>query len=162
MKVILYLSAFTIMASCGRKPSVDPVQPSIHLQFEEAEDVDIPSMTENLRFVKLDNSPDAYFTDIAKLSYKNGNFYLMETFSQDKGVLVFDEDGVFIRKVGEIGEGPEMMRRPTDFEVLGGRDHRVFGQEKNLKDLPQGIQDHLAEEGHVLVIHDLKVMETEP
>jgi hypothetical protein len=33
--------------------------------------------------------------------------------------LVFDEDGVFIRKVGEIGEGPGMMRRPTDFEVLG-------------------------------------------
>ncbi|WP_209332798.1 6-bladed beta-propeller [Lunatimonas salinarum] len=149
MKVFLYLSAFSVMASCGQEPSADSIDSFIHLPFEKAEDADIPGMTEKTHFIKLDNSPEAYFTDIAKLTYKNDKFYIMETFSREKGVLEFDGTGTFIQKIGEIGEGPGMMRRPTDFEVLGDgtivfldRDtQRLFffdpnGEFKKTQDLP--------------------------
>lgn len=118
MKAFLYLLAIYLLTSCGNTTAIDPLEPILKLRFEEAENADIAELTDSIGFIALENDPEAYFTDIAKLSAKNGYFYLMETFSQNKGLLVFDGGGNFIRTIGKIGEGPGMMRRPTDFEIL--------------------------------------------
>nr|MBI1231664.1 6-bladed beta-propeller [Cytophagales bacterium] len=118
MKAFLYLLAIVLVTSCGKMTAIDPLEPILQLRFEEAENADIAELTDSIGFIALDNNPEAYFTDIAKLSSNNGHFYLMETFSQKKGLLVFDVEGNFIRTIGEIGEGPGKMRRPTDFDIL--------------------------------------------
>lgn len=118
MKAFLYLLAICLLTSCGNTTAIDSLEPILKLRFEEAENADIAALTDSIGFIALDNTPDAFFTDIAKLSAKNEHFYLMETFSQNRGLLVFDVEGNFVRTIGEIGEGPGMMRRPTDFDIL--------------------------------------------
>ncbi|WP_114751542.1 6-bladed beta-propeller [Pleomorphovibrio marinus] len=118
MKAFLYLLVIGLLTSCGQNTAIDTLEPILPLRFEEAENADIAALTDSIGFIALDNNPEAYFTDIAKLSAKNGHFYLMETFSQTKGLLVFDGEGNFIRSIGEIGEGPGKMRRPTDFDIF--------------------------------------------
>ena len=118
MKAFVYLLAIVLVTSCGKTTAIDPLEPILQLRFEEAENADIAELTDSIEFIALDNNPEAYFTDIAKLSGKNGHYYLMETFSQNRGLLVFDGEGNFVRSIGEIGEGPGVMRRPTDFDFL--------------------------------------------
>ena len=107
-----------MLTSSGQNTAIDTLEPILPLCFEEAENADIAELTESIGFIALENDPEAYFTDMAKLSGKKGHFYLMETFSQNKGLLVFDGEGNFIRTIGEIGEGPGEMRRPTDFDIF--------------------------------------------
>lgn len=59
---------------------------------------------ENIEYIPLEMKEGALLSSIDKFLVKNGLFYISDNrFNQ---VLIFKEDGTFIRQIGEIGRGP--------------------------------------------------------
>lgn len=53
-----------------------------------------------------------------KLLYDcKGNIYLLD--SGNHRILVFDQNGIFVKKMGSVGQGPGELLNPSDFELIG-------------------------------------------
>ena len=67
-------------------------------------------------WVALDSQDDAILGDISRIEAINGKYYLLDKVIQ-KCVLVFDEQGKFLRKIGKVGQGPGEYAQIVDFTV---------------------------------------------
>lgn len=89
--------------------------------FSNAKEFKLSDFVEEKKFILLSTGEDALFRRVDKLIAKNDQFYLFDHLA-NSGVLVFDAEGNFIQKIGEFGEGPQQLKRITDFQVLDNGD----------------------------------------
>lgn len=76
---------------------------------------------DSISFVGLDDSnTEALFKGVDKMLYVNERFYILD-YMGTSSVLVFDNKGTFLFKVGNVGQGPGEYSRVTDFDVNNGR-----------------------------------------
>ncbi len=120
MRKLYILSLFSffikVFSACDsaegiREDSITTVSP-----FAEAKPLNILDIVSEQKFVLLSTQEDALFKRVDKLIAKNDLFYLFDHLS-DSGVLIFDQEGIFIRKVGEVGEGPQQIKGISDFQI---------------------------------------------
>ncbi len=84
--------------------------------FDEAAPLDAKDFVEKQRYVLLSVEEEALFKRVDKLLAINDQFYLFDHIN-NSGVLVFDAQGNFIRKIGDFGEGPYQLNGIEDFQV---------------------------------------------
>jgi hypothetical protein len=84
--------------------------------FAEAKPLNISDLVSEQKYVLLSTQEDALFKRVDKMIAKNDRFYLFDHLSES-GVLIFDQEGKFIRKVGEVGEGPQQIKGISDFQI---------------------------------------------
>jgi hypothetical protein len=84
--------------------------------FAEAKPFNISDIVSDQKYVLQSTQEDALFKSVDKLIAKNDLFYLFDHLSES-GVLIFDQEGKFIRKVGEVGEGPQQIKGISDFQI---------------------------------------------
>ena len=84
--------------------------------FDEAVPMDIKDFVEKQRYVLLSIEEEALFKRVDKLLAINNQFYLFDHLN-NSGVLVFDKEGIFVRKIGDFGEGPNQINGIKDFQV---------------------------------------------
>ncbi|WP_162339579.1 6-bladed beta-propeller [Cyclobacterium salsum] len=102
--------------SCqGPKDQSDLSHVTIY-SFDEAAPLDAKDFVEKQRYVLLSIEEEALFKRVDKLLAKNNHFYLFDHLN-NSGVLVFDEEGIFVSKVGDFGEGPNQISGIKDFQV---------------------------------------------
>ena len=95
---------------------------------------------DSISFVVLDDSnSEALFKEIDKMLYVNERFYILDCMGTSS-VLVFDNKGTFLFKVGNVGQGPGEYTRVTDFDVnndciylLDSRKRMIFSYDLNGK-----------------------------
>ena len=95
---------------------------------------------DSISFVVLDDSnSEALFKEIDKMLYVNERFYILD-YMGTSSVLVFDNKGTFLFKVGNVGQGPGEYTRVTDFDVnndciylLDSRKRMIFSYDLNGK-----------------------------
>jgi len=75
------------------------------------------SVTEELRLGDVDD-PDLGFSRVGHVDVdRDGNLYVLELL--DRGIRVFDRDGIRLRTIGGPGEGPGEFGRSPSFGVMG-------------------------------------------
>lgn len=123
----LSLLFFICLLSCD--PTTEKVQTSILIStpFSEAKPFNLSEIVADQKFVLLSTEEEALFKRVDKLIAKNDFFYLFDHLSQS-GVLVFDQEGKFVRKVGEIGEGPQQLKGISDFQVTDEGEIQILDQ----------------------------------
>ncbi|NHE58789.1 6-bladed beta-propeller [Cyclobacterium plantarum] len=114
---LLYLICLFIGGtSCqGPKNKSDISHVTIY-SFDEALPLDTKDFVEKQRYVLLSMEEEALFKRVDKLLAMNDQFYLFDHIN-NSGVLVFDEQGQFIRKIGDFGQGPNQINGIEDFQV---------------------------------------------
>lgn len=86
----------------------------------------------SVSFIALDDSnPDALFKGMDKMLYADGRFYILD-YMGTSSVLVFDEAGKFLFKVGQVGAGPGEYSKVTDFDVNNGCIYLLDSQRRNI------------------------------
>lgn len=93
--------------------------------FAEAKPFNISDIVTNQKYVLLSTQGDALFKRVDKLIAKNDLFYLFDHLSES-GVLIFDEEGKFILKVGEVGEGPQQIKGISDFQITDNGEIQIL------------------------------------
>ena len=113
IKKIINVAITVIILSACHLSNVDNSQsgdlPSVVDFTVEVDDVseqiDISPLIENdVKIVKLETTDECLISDIRQVDYVNGLIYIADKASQT--VLIFDESGKYVGRVGKRGEGP--------------------------------------------------------
>lgn len=67
-------------------------------------------------WIALDSLPECIIGDVAKIEEFNNEFYILDKTIR-KCVLVFDERGKYLRRIGRIGQGPGEYAEISDFTI---------------------------------------------
>jgi hypothetical protein len=74
---------------------------------------------DSVKMIPLDESSGQLFASIAKMSIVDNLIYIMDDLLS--AVYIFDMDGKFISKFGNIGQGPGEIVRLGDMDVVNGK-----------------------------------------
>ncbi|WP_291580760.1 6-bladed beta-propeller [Bacteroides sp.] len=125
IKKIINVAITVIILSACHLSNVDNSQsgdlPSVVDFTVEVDDVseqiDISPLIENdVKIVKLETTDECLISDIRQVDYVNGLIYIADKASQT--VLIFDESGKYVGRVGKRGEGPGEYSRLGRFQVV--------------------------------------------
>jgi hypothetical protein len=71
---------------------------------------------DSIRLIKLETKKESLIGRIDKILFYN-NFYLILDMVQSKAVFQFDDEGNFLRKIGQKGKGPGEFLEPYDIAI---------------------------------------------
>jgi len=89
------------------------------IDLDKAERIDTCKLSfffKSAKCVRLDDDSKAIIGGISKLVAYNGKLYVSDT-KDAKSLIVFDDDGKYIMKIGERGRGPGEYVRFDDFTI---------------------------------------------
>jgi hypothetical protein len=81
-------------------------------------------------FIALETTDDCLISNIDKLIYKNGIYYLLD--KQGYTLFLYDSEGKFISKLNKKGQGPEDYSQIETFTVIG---KNIWISDPNLRSL---------------------------
>jgi hypothetical protein len=70
---------------------------------------------ESVDFIKLETNPQCLISGISSIKFDDDKIFIFD--KRQNKVLVFNIDGSFANKVGQLGKGPGEMIGPTDFTL---------------------------------------------
>ena len=68
-----------------------------------------------VKYIPLETKEESMFHEMSKVIYRNNLFYIFDR--KGKAIFVFDNNGMFIRKIHNVGGGPEEYIEPSDVDV---------------------------------------------
>ena len=96
-----------------------------------SEQIDISSLIENnVKIVKLETTDECLLSDIRQVDYANGLIYIADRVSQ--AILIFDESGKYVGRIGQRGEGPGEYSRLGRFQVV---DSHIYIMDDDVRQL---------------------------
>lgn len=115
MKVFYSVLVFFSLLSCNRIDKTYFDESNSSFYFGKG-DLDVREVVSLPEYVNLDQSGDYFFTQVDKLIISD-NFIFVLDLTGSNHVYVFDLNGKFISRLGNIGDGPNEYRRLGDFDV---------------------------------------------
>ena len=111
----LYLWIGIVMLFAGCRPNTSPGTYLVSDTQEVSSRVNLSEVLSDYRFIPLETSPESLIGGmVMKLAKKSNRFYI--SFNVSK-LLIFNNDGKFIRSVSAIGGGPGEYLQLLDFDV---------------------------------------------
>ncbi len=117
LKFLALILLLVLAVSC-----TEPVKKSEGLTvLDLSQDINVESkltlsqIATDINYTKLESNPDCFINRIDQYSITD-NYILIYDQSPPK-VLLFDRQGKFIRKIGNIGKGPGEYNRPSDVHI---------------------------------------------
>lgn len=116
-RLILSFFCLVTLIQCTSKVTEESNEiPLFTLEVDKAELINYDQLVNNKSYILLSTDENAVFSRVDKLVAANNQFYLFDALSTE-GILVFDNQGTFLRKIGEFGDGPELLNSISDFQV---------------------------------------------
>lgn len=114
MRKLLFLLLSTLLFSC--QPSSRPDHTSImSFQLDTVQASNVNPVCE-VKYIPLELTDNSLIRSIDKILYRNKHFYIFDK-SANMGILIFNENGKFIKALYRVGEGPGEYIAPIDFDV---------------------------------------------
>lgn len=126
MKRIICISLFiSTLFSCQENKVANT------LNLVHQQEVKISDLMSDCTFIPLETTNDNLILDVSILRMWNNRIYVLDSFSQSKGLYVFDIDGKYLGKIGSQGVGPGEYIMPLSL-VVDEADNRLI-----VKDMAQ-------------------------
>ena len=118
------LTSVVLLAGCKSGKESKTVQntgSTICVDEHFADDMDLRNVVDSMAIVLLKvTSDDALFKLPNKCIAEGGRIYIMDYFG-NANLTVWNTQGDFLFKVGDVGMGPNEYSQITDFDVCGGK-----------------------------------------
>ena len=122
--IILVILSLGIISACKPKTLVntDGDLPEIVFDSDKAGDiVDVSEIIDSsfFRIIPLETTEASLISNIYKLFYKNNRFYILDAAPMQlfQNILIFDDNGKFIKKISGNGRGPNEYLRLLNMTV---------------------------------------------
>lgn len=117
MKKIIKLVVFLLCISCTRTKDVEIRNtPSINLNPESTEYVNMSSFVDNIEFVKLSKENGKLIGGINKIIFNNERIYVLDSYNSI-GLYVYNMEGNLLFDIAKYGRGPGEFMGPYDFAI---------------------------------------------
>ncbi|MBE6288332.1 MAG: 6-bladed beta-propeller [Mediterranea massiliensis] len=131
---IICCLALIVLTNCQQLPYSESELQQIYLEdIDFKTSLPLSSFAESVELIGLETTNENLFSELRKLFYRNGRFYLLVSNSYSNArILIYSEDGKFLHEINKIGGGPGEYIELNDFELLENGDIKAFGCLKNI------------------------------
>lgn len=109
--------------------------------------LDPKEFVDSVSYISLETTVESLISGIEKLDIYNNRVYILDNLN--KSLLVFADDGQFIRKVGKHGKGPQEFINPIDFVIDQQQNRLLILDDKSSKILVFSLEGEFIEENAV-------------
>ncbi len=104
------------LISCSKQPENN--NPFLHIKIpvNQLQQINMSDFISDFKAVKLEFTDESMLHSVRKVELFDELLYVLDSFGA-KGVLVYDMNGKFIRKIGSAGRGPGQYSIPQDFLI---------------------------------------------
>jgi hypothetical protein len=115
MKRNVLLSAVILLLSCSQR---DNGEEGIVIDLDVSKESEIPasSLFSRVKTIILESKDECLIGGVDHIEVFDGYIYVLDRFIA-KSLFVFDEEGRFVRKIGEFGNGPGEYTGISDFSI---------------------------------------------
>lgn len=110
-KLLLILSLFCCCACTNKQPQSQSTTYTLPIDSTTQEWAQLT----NVEYIPLETTDASLIAGIHKLIYHNGTFYVFDMTGQK--VLMFDQQGKFLKSIHKVGQGPGEYTNPYDMDV---------------------------------------------
>lgn len=121
---------------------------SINLDKQLEKEIPFSQLFDEVQIIPLETNRECMIQKIKKFEISNNKIFALDT--KQKAILIFDAQGKFIKKIQNVGKGPEEYIAVTDFNI-----NRNLQQIELLS--PQGAIITYDLDGNFLKRHNLKL-----
>ncbi len=104
------------MVSCTEKKQDAINNSTIFLLQEPRLDFTLNTLFDGFEYIALETKKESLFGTINKLIVHDDKYFILDKVKRKK-VLIFAEDGTFIRTIGSVGKGPGEYSNMEDFTI---------------------------------------------
>lgn len=121
MKIIVKLSTLLLASflvctcSSSETSEKDSTRAIIKIQLDSDESISKEKLFIDPKFIPLDTTGGGVIGGVGKVIFDKNKFYILDVVG--RSVMVFDESGKFLRKIGNPGEGPATINIIYDFQI---------------------------------------------
>lgn len=115
--IFLFLLITFVCQSCADKQtnsSLNNGLKEIHLKELESNRITEEDVLKSIHFIKLETSVDYLIDRIEQLDFFDGHFFILDG---NENLFMFNEQGKFVRKIGNKGPGPDDYVGATMFYI---------------------------------------------
>ena len=76
----------------------------------------LSTWADSISYIRLETTSDALIGSVDRLILRDSVIYILDR-KKSRSIYAFATDGTFLRKIGDIGQGPGEFAEPTDFSV---------------------------------------------
>lgn len=118
MKHISIIFLLILLFSCTSrdKSNNEGITYTIKLADNQKTDLKYSDIIDVQKWIALDTLNECIIGDVAKIEDFNKEYYVLDKTIQ-KCVLVFDEHGKYLRRIGKCGQGPGEYVQIYDFTI---------------------------------------------
>jgi hypothetical protein len=119
LKFSALIILLTLVVSCSQpvKNSKDLIVLDLSQDITVESKMTLSQIATDINYIKLESNPDCFIKRVEQYSITD-RYILIYDLSQPM-VLLFDRQGKFIRKIGNMGKGPGEYNRPNDVRISG-------------------------------------------
>lgn len=92
---------------------IDNTQETTIIKFSDA--LEEPEMSLDIEFIKLETHPDGLIGYVGKIMHDDDKFFICDNINHS--LFIFSEDGRFIHRIHNVGNGPGEYNKLTDFTL---------------------------------------------
>jgi len=115
--LILIINLYSL-ASCQNNENNDNKSSvkEININVDEKKTVNLSEFIRDYKYIKLETNEKCIIGSIDKVEIKSDKIYILDTY-KSKSLYVFNINGNFLYKIGQIGNGPGEFISPGDFSI---------------------------------------------
>ena len=127
MKKLLFGLWIVLFVSCQDVQETDSLVKNIVLDLNTDQELRLSEITDTVEFIPLEQTYDSDIAQVERFIPYKGHYYVLNTVGFNNGrLLVFDNDGNFVRKVDKRGGGPGEYVDLQDIAIDFKNDELVF------------------------------------
>lgn len=116
MRIFIILLCSLLFFSCEKSNKGNGMQQVLPLENVTSEDIKNTDIFDVVSCIPLETRLECMLTDISKIEYFQDKYYILDR-NVHKAVLVFNEHGTFLRKIGVYGHGHGEYATISDFTI---------------------------------------------
>ena len=122
ISAIVVLSGIAAVGCTSSSEDQSAASEVVKLDLEEAVKgarlANLSKFASDIKYIPLETGTESQIDKVNEFRYSNGKIYMMVGILNENWILVFDENGNFLKKLHKSGRGPGEYLRLLDIEVL--------------------------------------------
>jgi len=115
MKKIFFLFVLLFVIGCKSEKKWEYGHINLKEGFKKKEFILLSEVAEDIEYVFLETNDNGLISDIRKVIFDPPYFFIMD--SNEKSIVIFDENGKYINTITKHGQGPQEYLGICDFDV---------------------------------------------
>ncbi|HEX2921056.1 MAG TPA: 6-bladed beta-propeller [Bacteroidales bacterium] len=121
----------SLLLSCKSERNPEARISNIQIDMEKASTLEGKRIVSKVEYIPIENTEESAFSEISKIQFINDKYYVLDIGGRNHHLYIYNRDGSFFQRIGNIGKGPGEYLRLCDFDV--DKNEKIYLYDRQFK-----------------------------